>query len=194
MNNMNNFAQNNSGQNNSGQNNFGQIANVAYEGAAMYGQFEAVMMGISGTIVVLILYYVSYIVYKNTIKYNNTPINSTITAVDCTENKSSKGEITYYCNLTVTYTVNNINYSNKLIVEGTKRYNIKENISIKYNTSDPNEIMVDTIVTNKYMSYFICCCAFILCLCLYTYIYFIFRYKSIAAVTGAVSLADTIVD
>ena len=180
--------------NNSGQNNIAQISNIAYEGAAIYGKFEAVMMGVSGTIMILILYFVSYLVYKNTTKYNDIPISSTITAADCTENKSSKGVITYYCNLIVSYTINNINYSNKLIVEGNKRYNIKENINIKYNISDPNEIISATMINNKYMAFFICCCTFISCICLYTYIYFIFHYKSVAAVTGAVGMADTIFD
>jgi hypothetical protein len=112
-------------------------------------------------------------------------------------NKNEKGEITYYCNLVVSYTINNVNYSNKIIVDSSKNYNINDVLKIKYNESNPNEIIEDNPLTNAssnpITAYGLCICALCMCIILYAYTWFVFTNKNFAAATGAISAVDTMV-
>jgi hypothetical protein len=178
-------------------NNNVDLKNVAYEGASMYGKFNALMCCISGTICICCIYTIAYLLYNNAKKYTQNT-TSTITSANCLYNKSPKGVVTYHCNLVVSYTINNVNYSNKIIVDSSKNYNINDVLKIKYNESNPNEIIEDNPLTNAssnpITAYGLCICALCMCIILYAYTWFVFTNKNFAAATGALSAVDTMVN
>lgn len=172
-------------------NNNVDLKNVAYEGASMYGRFNGVVSCVTGTIFICIMYAVAYYLYIKSKKHNQSII-STVTSTDCTLNKNSKGNVSYYCNLVVSYTVNNVKYSNKIVTDGKMKYNVNDTLKIKYNESDPNDIIEDTILTTSNLPYMIACCALCMCIILYIYTYLLFYSKSFAAASGAISAVGSL--
>jgi len=168
------------------------LKNVAYEGTAMYGRVNGVASCICGTIFICIMYGVAYYLYNRSKKYNQS-INSTVTSADCTLNKNNKGAISYYCNLVVSYTINNVKYSNKIVTNGKMKYNVNDSLKIKYNDLDPNDIIEDNILTTSSLPYIIGGCALCMCIALYIYTYLLFYSKSFAATSGAISAVSSII-
>ena len=135
----------------------------------------------------------SYYFYTKSLKYNSDVINSIVTSADCTLNKSSKGVITYYCNLEVSYTINNIKYSSKIATSQNKKYGINDIVKIKYNTLDPTDIILGDLLSNNLsISILLLVCGLCSCFILYVYIYFLFTNKTFAAASGAVSIASNV--
>ena len=172
-------------------NNTTDIKDIAYNSASMYARFTGVMYGICGTICICIMYIIAYYIYKNSKTYSSI-ISSTITNSVCTQNKDPQGVITTTCNLEVKYTINNVNYSGKIITNDNKNYKVNDKLDIKYDLSNFNNIVLGNNISSYYFSYGLCCCGLILCCLLYSYIYLLFTSKTFAAVSGAVSIADTV--
>ena len=171
--------------------NTNDIKSLAYEGASVYGRYNGVMSGICGTIVICIIYGISFYFYQQSKKYNSNIINSKVISADCTLNKTQKGQITYYCNLEVSYTINNINYSNKIVTNQNKKYVVNDILKIKYNTLNPNDIIVGDLLSNSSsISLMLLFCGLCSCIILYGYIYLLFTSKKFAAASGAVSIAS----
>lgn len=172
-------------------NNSTDIKTIAYEGASAYARFKGIMYCICGTMCICCIYIVAYNMYKSSISYSPI-ISSIITNADCTKVKDPNGVITYNCNLEVKYTINNINYSGKIVTNGIKSYNVNDKLNIKYNLSNFTDIVLSNNISISYISYGLCCCGLCSCILLYAYVYLLFTSKTFAAVSGAADIADTV--
>ena len=172
-------------------NNTTDIKTIAYNGVSLYARITGVLYCICGTICICILYTLAYNIYINSPTYSSI-ISSTITNSDCTQIKDPQGVITNTCNLEVKYSIDNVNYSGKIITNDNKSYKVNDKLNIKYDLSNFTKIVLANNISSYYLSSGLCCCAFILCCLLYSYIYLLFTSKTFAAVSGAASIADTV--
>jgi hypothetical protein len=192
----NNGQYNNGQYNNSQYNNDNSFTDTAFTGFKWYGYMQGVYIAICGCIIICIMYFVSYSMYKNSLKYDSPIIEAIVTKANCITNRGKKGEITYSCGLTVSYIINNINYSNNLNINQNRAYYINDKIKIKYNiqTKNPNDIIEYNVLNNTSSSVMLFCCTFICCILLMILVYYIFTNEKVAATYGAATAFGQIVD
>lgn len=160
---------------------------------SIYAKYNGIMTGIVCTIIICILYIVSYNLYIYNNGYSDEIINGTIINANCLDNKNEKGITTSYnCILDVSYYINNNKYTNKLITDNNTQLYINNIIKIKYNKINYNDIISDKIFNNKYIPFIICLCALLLCISIYIYIYFLFTNNDYAAGLGSMQMAHAI--
>lgn len=182
----NNEQYNNEQNNNNNMNSVGDMVTTA---ATWYGYTQGIYYVIFGSIIICILFCVSYYIYTNALKYNSPIIDAKVLYSNCRLNSDGKGKITYSCNLDLSYIVNNTTYNNKLYVTSNRVYNSNDTIKIKYNvkSSNPNDIIEYNIFNNTTFSLTLACCTFICCILLIILVYSIFTNRNVATTVGAVS-------
>ena len=110
------------------------ISDELYSDSAALGNITSLIYLIIAIVIGVILI-ISAIINFTSPKYLS--INAIITNVNCKvsqENKTSSN-----CNLIVTYSVQNKNYTESLTITGTG-YSVGQNINIEYLPSDPTQI------------------------------------------------------
>jgi hypothetical protein len=68
-------------------------------------------------------------------------ISATILFINsCIDSLDSNGKPMYRCNLQVSYTINNITYTNNITLDNSRKYNLNESVEISYQKDNPNNI------------------------------------------------------
>jgi hypothetical protein len=152
------------------------INNVA-DGIAVYGKVSTYIKFFFGTCIALIFFCVGFFINKSQKKENEITskfiiINAIITNKQIMNKQIMNKNIhNVSSELTISYIVNNVNYTNKLFVteqNGKNIYLIGNTIQIKYDPSNPqNIIQNNTNILSNYAGYIfmsIACIVFILLL------------------------------
>jgi hypothetical protein len=146
-------------------NNNNDLKNIPYEeNVSIYSKYNELIFCVITTICIMIG--VGYYLYIKSKKYNQSII-STITSIDYTYYNNLFPKTIYNYNLGVSYTINNVKYSNKIITYSNIKYQINDTLKIKYNELDPNDIIEDNTLNAYTVPFLIACFCLFLFICSY---------------------------
>ena len=151
------------------------IASEAYTGLAAYGKVKSIMGVIIGSLIGIVFIFFGILILKNKqINYMST--TATITAI--TGNQ-----------LSVSYTINNNNYSGNVINDNTQiAYTIGEIITIYYDSTNATNIQLEKPLSRNLSSILMIGVGSFVIIISVISAFFVFKYKPVAAIEGAESL------
>jgi hypothetical protein len=165
-----------------------------YTGVATYGKVSTYINFFIGTCIALIFCCVGFFINKSQRAQDDATANFiTINANIIQKNVTSISKNNKISDITISYNINNVNYTNKLSISetfGSEIYFVGGNIPIKYNPIDPNNIIqVDTNIFSNYMGYFFMSFACIVFIILLINVILVSTNKVYAASSGISNIA-----
>ena len=119
------------------------MSNKIVNGIVTFGRTKVIITSVVFYIIAIIVLIIGIVLLASKDKYTQKTI-AKITNATCEKrvyyNKNST-RIKYSCNVDLVYNIDNKEYKNKLTFEDSRQYNINDNIEIKYNPEEPNEII-----------------------------------------------------
>lgn len=159
-------------------------------------KYQKVKTSISSVFfVILSIILISIGIYIRFVRKNKPDTLAQITkVVECNEVKvSNSGETktTYTCVLEIKYTINEKEYTNKLIVENLDRkYYENETVKINYDNENPNNI---STYTDMYIvSYILIGLGTIFLICIGINLYLVHKYKTYALIQTAGDVSSAV--
>jgi hypothetical protein len=163
--------------------------NELYSDTAKIGTIQStVSFGVSIVLCVALVIVGVYLLFIKKQTYIET--NGTILKAEChTESTtiSNRTTLSTLCSLTVTYTVDNKNYTN--VVTVGEQYNKGDNIKLMYNPKNPNEVNAEGINV-KYIGGGLLVVGIIVLLGSWYNYYMVTHFKAYAAAQGTADVAS----
>ena len=160
-------------------------------GLASVGRIESTISLVVAIIIGIIALAVG--IYLITQNQNNTAnVTGTVTGGQCSMVRGTKGSISYNCNLTVTYTVNNVVYTQPVSGSTTQQYVIGNTVNLSYNVNKPSVVQFKSAVSAHTAGYILIAVG--VCCLLFGGLkyYFIHKSKTLAALDGLGTVARII--
>jgi len=156
-----------------------------YSDSASFGRIMTYIYSVILTGISLLLIYVGVKILKTPQTYTGKT-SAKVNTVDCTKNivNSSNGSsTTYNCSISVTYKVNDVDYTTSL--QDASSYEIKtgDSVNIEYNPTNPADSRISQI-SSKTLGWGAIILGVIILLGTIVHVYLVRRYKFFAAGTG----------
>ena len=160
-------------------NKLNKVGKVAYETTAIYGRIRSILGTIFGTIFAIVFMIIGIRMFMDSRKYKNT-VMADITSASCYKiNAENSG---YHCELNVTYSVNDKQYTVNLKPKDNKKYVIGNKLLIGYNINDPKDIIVP--INQVFILLFFFGGLFMI-ISSWVHLYFVMKSKTYAAIEGS---------
>jgi len=171
---------------------FGQMA---LDGTAGYGQLiTTVGFCFILFIFLLTVYLVNKYLYNKEDVYDNNYTQATVKDSKCTQyikKTENTSDMNWDCSMNLLYTINNKNYVKDHHINSTTYYSPNTQIDLRYNKYDYNNITTDTY-SNDFKGNVIIFIVFIFLILSSVSLYSVYKWKIVAAATGAGSLAGSV--
>ena len=162
-----------------------EVLNNAYTASASVGRIMSWLQlfgGICGSILCLVI---GILIIKNSTSYDSKTI-ATITEAKCAGSGNSSS-----CTLVLSYTVNGNKLTGNIIANGV--YNAGQSISIKYTSSNPQNITTDSI-SPRFIGWFFIILSIVILIGTGIWFYIVQKNDTIAAASGVGSTAGIAVN
>lgn len=115
-----------------------------YDNSASLGVAESYIGLIVAIIVGIVLVIVA--IYLFSVNQKNL-VNSVakITSAQCIPSTDNHGNVTYSCNMNISYVVNGKEYNGNITTDGSTPYATGENVDITYDSTDPSNVTAKEI-------------------------------------------------
>jgi uncharacterized membrane protein len=158
------------------------LSNELVDDAVSYQKFKTSITSVIGVIISIVLI-IAGLYFK--FKEKSPETDAKVTRAQCNQQFIPNNQtIVYNCNLDLKYTINNKEYTNKLMIDNAKfNYTEGNTLKINYDSSNPNSISEYT--DNNTMSYLLIVGGVVLIIALGANYYFVHKYKSYALMKTA---------
>lgn len=159
---------------------------------AGYSQFKAGIGLVIAFFIFIFTTYYGYTMYNTYDVYGENKIKGTVNDSKCNSYKNNNKSIEYDCSFNILYNIDNSNYKKHMDTYSTNNYSNGQQIDIRYNTYDKNDITTNTFSNQKIgvVAFFI---GFFILIISGIYLYILLKYKYVAAGVTAMSAVSTVV-
>lgn len=168
--------------------------NTIYSGLGGIGMFRAIVSSIVVTIIGFVFIVVGLYMIMNDDSNSYARIQGTVVQPNCVKeftsyDKNKRPIDSYKCEITVTYKVNEVTYTNKMYLTGSSAYINGEPIDLMVRKDDPNNIQLGHI-NKASIGCIMVICALIIVGIVYLNYYLTYKYQLFAASQGASTIVD----
>jgi preprotein translocase subunit SecG len=180
-----------SSKNTKSSNNTNSFTSLVFDGTAGYGKLMAVITFIFVLLLFLVaIYLVNRFLYKKEDVYDKNFTKGTVKDSTCTKYTNSDNNMKWDCSMNLLYNINNNDYVKNYHISSSTYYTPDTKIDLRYNKYDNKDITTDTY-SNTFKGNIIIFIVSIILLASIIQLYSVFKWKVVAAATGAGSLAGS---
>ena len=164
-----------------------KVGKVAYNTTALYGRYRTFISTVFVTLISIILIIESINMYNEEQIYKDTvlaTINSSLCKVNYVKN-----DMSYDCNLSVTYKKGTGIYRSQITTINSVKYNMGGIINITYNKDNISDIKIPVNKLTKYVFFII---GIFLIILSWSMMYFVIKNKTYASIQGSLGLVNDI--
>jgi hypothetical protein len=168
------------------------VSDTVYNAASEYGKIRSIIGGVIATIIGVIAISVGVYLIQQKDNYDSSIIANVVDAscVAVTTYDSKNKPITQYdCNVSVSYKVNNKDYTKSLQIKQNNQIVKNSNLEIEYVSSNPEDIRVKQF-KSKYLGSGSIVIAILVIGVAWLVVYFTQKSKTFSAATGALGFAS----